>query len=414
MLVAPIADGLWRARRASDGLPIAVRLLRAHGPIEPMRARVDELCQGFSNQLHPALIPVFDMVTDGVEVAIVTEFVLGGTAASVATRGPLPPSTVHAIAIRVATALAELHRAHLTHGLVCGQSVIMDAADESARLGEVATSSLARGVAPLPATLLESHAECMAPEITATGPTPAADIYALGILVEQLLAGTPDTRRAALRRMRHAAEMGVTDRSVPLASQRLIAEMTATAPGDRPTAQEALGRLRSAAESEGSAGGPVRAGSPHRNTILHRQARKATSITDHPTVVRPSAQVETPTPAAKDSPDRTGGFRWGFPIDRLRTWWRERRGSRTTSVGPEAPPPRFTYRPLSAGHEHRPSTPGEPIELAEGGRFPRPPESVTRQTVWTSRPPPPPGPRMTPRQETATVQGQMPSVREET
>jgi eukaryotic-like serine/threonine-protein kinase len=404
VLLASMGEGVWRAVRKSDGLPVAARILRNHGSPESLRLRAQELARRFSGQFHPALIGVFDIVIDGAEVAIVTEFVVGRSAGSLAVRGSNPWAAVQPVAIQVATALTELHKGGFVHGLVCGESVVIDDADGKARLGEVATSSLARGTASLPAALLESHAACMAPEIAANGLTMAGDVYALGVLVEQLIVGSHDIRRAALRRMRNQTDSGLPDRTIPPPARLLLADLTAASPDDRPTAEETLGRLGEPTMTSGSAlivaGGP-----PHRETILHREAADVRrSVPDRPTVIRPRASTAPDEDVGGTRGSRKGArLGWRTVVERLRGWfWPGSARQQDPHTSP-APVASVTAPPVPEGRLPRITTMGSrrsedaqrngSAARAFDRQLPPPPTdpAAGHRTVWISKPPPPPG-----------------------
>ncbi len=122
---------------------------------------------------------------------LVTEFIAGKTLAQQLARGRLSLSEIQAIIGDVAAGLDALHRAGIAHGNLKPSNIIITPAG-TAKLVDF-------GVAHLPAdggyTALRqtvSFPYYVAPEtLTGEKPAPTADIYALGVLLFEMIAGTP-------------------------------------------------------------------------------------------------------------------------------------------------------------------------------------------------------------------------------
>ncbi len=154
---------------------------------------------------------------------------------------PAPLSVAVTVAEVLLEALGPLHAIHKAHGAISPATVFVafDAAGAEAALAMV-------GPAPPPAYL--------APEVLAGHPTsPAADVYALGVLLFHLIGQTPPfagqnaTEIEASRRKHPQPKLGrLSLQDVPLELEQLIASMLAADPAARPKELAVLrGRLES-------------------------------------------------------------------------------------------------------------------------------------------------------------------------
>jgi serine/threonine protein kinase len=210
------ARGIGEVWRASDlvlGRPVAALLLRpecaAHGE------RVLTAARTAARIRHPGIVRVIDcgqVCSDGL-LFLVTEPVSASSLASVAGSGPLEPAWVLEVVGQVASALDVAHAAGLVHQDITPANLL-----------------LAPGGAVKVANFGLSHAAAVR---AAGGPaTPAGDLYSLGVVAWELLAGRspfadgpPDGPRG---------EPGQEDRpldplpvAVPVGVAALVADLTA-------------------------------------------------------------------------------------------------------------------------------------------------------------------------------------------
>ncbi len=153
---------------------------------------------------HPNVVAVYGAdLCDG-RVGIWTELIDGPNLEQrLATDGPLGAGEATSIGLDLCRALAAIHAAGLVHGDVKAANVLRERGGRIV-LGDLgsATETGATPITGSPATL--------APEVLAGGPaTPAADLYSLGVLLFQLLAGRfpvdpahPEAGRTTLRDLR--------------------------------------------------------------------------------------------------------------------------------------------------------------------------------------------------------------------
>jgi serine/threonine protein kinase len=140
---------------------------------------------------HPAFVQVYAIDDDGETQSIVMELVRGQTLREFAGGTPQPEALALDIVRQVAEAMDEAHRSHLAHGDLKASNLMVEPSGRirildfglARRLDPLATQTVAAGGG-------EGTISYMAPErLQGHGPTPSADIYALGVILYELLAG---------------------------------------------------------------------------------------------------------------------------------------------------------------------------------------------------------------------------------
>ncbi|WP_461030660.1 serine/threonine-protein kinase, partial [Streptomyces sparsus] len=193
--------------RGLGGRPIAVKLMHP-GRVASMAglsdsSHPDELRERFERECrvtaqidHPGLVTVFDAGRDDHELFLVMQRVEGSDLADHrAAHRPYPLSWAVSVGAQLCSALAAVHAARIVHrdlkpGNVMvrpdGRVVVVDLG--IAAVGSVGDSTRLTRTGALIGTPLY-----MAPEQVVGGAPvgPAADLYALGVLLYELLAGRP-------------------------------------------------------------------------------------------------------------------------------------------------------------------------------------------------------------------------------
>ncbi|MFE2728027.1 protein kinase [Kitasatospora sp. NPDC059327] len=249
--------------------PVAVKLLRTDRllPVGPgaadgteHRRHGDELRRRFLRECritaaldHPGLVTVFDAGEDGGELYLVMQRVPGISLADlIAEDAPFPPERAAAVAAQLCAALAAVHAVPVVHRDLKpsnvmvrddGRTILLDLGIATA-LDTEATRLTLTGV-PV------GSPSYMAPEqALAATVDPRSDLYALGCLLHEMLAGEEPFRAptalGVLRR--HVDEPPVPLRElrpdVPEALERLVLDLLAKQPDGRPAdAQEVFARL---------------------------------------------------------------------------------------------------------------------------------------------------------------------------
>jgi Protein kinase domain/NPCBM/NEW2 domain len=151
-------------------------------------------------------------VTEGDTVGIVMDLVSGGDLRRALTaQGPLLPSEVARIGAGIASGLAMVHEAGVVHRDVKPENVLLDGSvvPPAARLTDFGFSRLVSSTDTGRSTLMVGTPLYVAPELVDGGePTPAVDLYALGIVLYEMSCGvTPFAGGSMLTVLRRHAEM---------------------------------------------------------------------------------------------------------------------------------------------------------------------------------------------------------------
>jgi serine/threonine-protein kinase len=204
---------------------------------------------------HPNVVRVFDVGEDDGRPFIAMEYVEGETLAElVARRGRLPAPEVATLGVQTCAALAAAHGAGLVHRDVKPQNLILGR-DGTLKLGDFGIAVGHEGTRlTLDGTVLGT-AGYLAPE-QARGEqvTAAADIYAVGAVLYELLTGEPSRTAGSLAELgRDGFRPPDLASRTPAAPPELVAAVTgclAVDPEDRPPSAAALARLLAPVASE--------------------------------------------------------------------------------------------------------------------------------------------------------------------
>jgi Protein kinase domain/Bacterial Ig-like domain (group 2) len=260
---------VYRARRRDDEeTTLAVKVLRpeltADAEVVARFLQERAILTGLD---HPNLVRVRDLVAEGETLAIVMDLVSGPDLRQHLRQagGTLAPSDAVEVLAQVLDGLAAVHAAGVVHRDLKPENVLVDRSDPGAprmRLSDFGVARIACGPTLTKITGPIGTPEYMAPEVAeADDATPAADLYAAGILLYELLAGrTPFAGgypAAVLRR--HLDEEPAPITGVPEDLWRVVAELLAKDPSARPpNAAAVAARLRSLAPTlSGLAAAPV-------------------------------------------------------------------------------------------------------------------------------------------------------------
>ena len=182
------AGEVWRARDERLGRDVAVKILGADAD-EAFRERFADEARRAASVQHPNVVTVFDEGRSDGESFMVMEYVRGKTLRDViAERGPLPAHEAARIVAQIAAALDAAHEAGVIHCDVKPANVILDE-HGTAKLTDFGIARAARG--PREHELIGT-ARYIAPErVAGEPPTERSDIYSLGLVAYELLAGQP-------------------------------------------------------------------------------------------------------------------------------------------------------------------------------------------------------------------------------
>jgi eukaryotic-like serine/threonine-protein kinase len=222
--------------------PVAVKVLAEHLVDDPAFVRRFRREASIAEGLvHPHIVRVLDVGDEQGRLFIVMEYVDGETLHDLLAReGPQPPARVAELGRQAATALAYAHEAGLVHRDVKPANLLL----RHDGLLKVADFGIAR---PSDATQITQVGtvlgtpKYLAPEQAggeAVGP--AADVYALGVVLYELLTGT----------------VPETEATEPADFEPAIRQALDSTPARRPSASELAAALGDEAATRPLAGGP--------------------------------------------------------------------------------------------------------------------------------------------------------------
>jgi serine/threonine-protein kinase len=139
---------------------------------------------------HPGVVAIYDL--DEERQLLAMELCAGGSLATRLRAGPLPPVTALARAGELLTTLAAVHARGIVHGDVKpGNLLFRDAGDDAELvLGDFGLAQLGGDEAGAEGRAARGTLAYMAPEQRRGALSPAADVYAAGVIAVELLCGS--------------------------------------------------------------------------------------------------------------------------------------------------------------------------------------------------------------------------------
>jgi len=241
---------VWRATDLVLGRPVAVKLLLAqHVQAAETLARFRAEAQRAGALTQGNIARIYDYVEPKPPQPpfLVMELIEGPSLAQVLADGPLPPAQVMDILAGAAAGLQAAHDAGLVHRDIKPANLML-AKDGTVKVTDFGIS-YAAGSAPMTASgMLVGTAGYMAPERLGGGPvTGSADLYALGIVGYEALAGHPPFTGSPLEiAIKHRDQpLPPLPPSVPPGVAALIGALIAKDPADRPASAGEVARWAS-------------------------------------------------------------------------------------------------------------------------------------------------------------------------
>ena len=242
--------GMARVFRAEDtvlGRTVAVKVLRTpvDGEGELERARSETILLASLN--HHGLVTLFDAhVSEEQASYLVMEYVEGITLRERISQGPIQSAEAASLTIDIAEALHAAHAAGIVHRDVKPSNVLLwrsplPGREWRAKIADFGIAYLLDSSRITTPGLMVGTVAYIAPEqARGAEPAPAADIYALGLVMIEALTGTrpfADAEGIGTVMARLQSPPTVPD-SLDERWRHLLSWMTATRPEDRPTALE--------------------------------------------------------------------------------------------------------------------------------------------------------------------------------
>jgi eukaryotic-like serine/threonine-protein kinase len=252
--VRPLGSGgsgsVWLAHDERTGLAVALKIIAREGKAA---ARAEREALAARRLRHDRCVRAYDVGHDSSHVYIAYEYVAGRTLREAMRMDELGDADAVEVAAQVLDALAHAHRTGIVHRDVKPSNILLEDLDEIAArlldfgLAQFDGADTLTAVGDVPGTLAYIAPERLAGEEA----TPESDVWSVGVLLWESLAGRHPFWGVPLQEVARAIEAGapslVTER--PDVPRRLVAAVDgalARSPEGRPRASALASDLRSA------------------------------------------------------------------------------------------------------------------------------------------------------------------------
>lgn len=185
----------YKAQDTSLNRAVVVKVLRERFAVEQDSVdRFQNAARAMAGVSHPNIVAIHDVGSDRDLHYVVTEYVEGQNLESLlASQAPLSPEEALDIAIPVCAALDATHRAGYVHGHLTPRDILLTS-DRQVRVSDFGVVD-APPISPREQSPSLHAAHYLSPE-QAMGrrAVPASDVYALGVILYEMLTGRPPFR----------------------------------------------------------------------------------------------------------------------------------------------------------------------------------------------------------------------------
>jgi serine/threonine-protein kinase len=288
-LLQPIGQGgmsvVYKAQDLSLGRLVAVKVLRDTLTADTeFLARFQQEARNAANLAHPNIVTVHDFGKDGGRYYIVMEYIEGKDLKSlIKDDGPFPVTRAIDVAVQTCAGVGYAHRAGLVHCDIKPQNLLITE-DGRVKITDFGIARALSTIRPGETTdVVWGSPQYYSPEQAAgEHPTPASDVYSIGVVMFEMLAGrlpfVASTQQALA--MLHLREepplLSMFNPQVPEALERIVHKVLAKEPSARYRTADQLGRILLSYRQQGdgltapqtlSEGTPPRPASPLAPTV---------------------------------------------------------------------------------------------------------------------------------------------------
>jgi eukaryotic-like serine/threonine-protein kinase len=195
-LLALIGEGSFgRVYRGFDrrlARPVAVKVIKPWWAEDPdWLRRFEREAQMMARVSDPRIIQIFDVGYAQEGLYYVAELVDGESLDQRLRRGRLSPAAASDIARQLCGALAHAHAKRVVHGDIKPANILI-AADGTVKVGDFGVARIAEGSSVGAGATIAGTPRYMAPEqARGRGTTAATDVYSVGVVMYEMLAGRP-------------------------------------------------------------------------------------------------------------------------------------------------------------------------------------------------------------------------------
>src|SRR4051812_17206943 len=191
---------VWLAHDQRLARPVAIKRVPTGDAASAERARREAMAA--ARLSHPGIVALYETEADDDACYLVSELVRGETLGALEEQGALSDRDVVEIGIALCEALAHAHARGVVHRDVKPANVLVpEAGEEGGSAAKLTDFGIARVVGDDALTrtgdVLGTLAYMAPEQAEGRGPTPASDLYALGLVVYEALSGTNPIRGAS-------------------------------------------------------------------------------------------------------------------------------------------------------------------------------------------------------------------------
>ncbi len=320
---------VYRARDLTLGREIALKLMSPRYLEQPdALPRFEREARVGAKLQHPHVVATYDFGHADDEAYLVMQLIGGGDLRGFCDRHEqLAFSVIQLIGYQVADGLCAAHALEITHRDLKPENLLLDSVDPPhVRIADFGMAFAAGHLDPKSGRLTEQGhfagtPTYMAPEQVLDQPvTKAVDIYALGVILYELIAGRPPfdgTPAMLLSSHAYADPPPLTDagnREVPRAMVELVLRMLAKSPVDRPSAEVVRRRIGAWLGDRLPPEARARDAAP----LSDRDQRMISEIGERPAITTPAGRDTIPIAVRGELPPDLGtAFRVaGFDVIR--------------------------------------------------------------------------------------------------
>ncbi|MBU2669317.1 protein kinase [Actinoplanes bogorensis] len=253
VLVCPVGHGatgtVWRGIDRSSGADVAVKLLHEGLLRQPkLVIRFVQERTILMMMRHENIVGVRDLFSVGGSLALVMDYVAGGSLRNhLRAEGTLAPSAAADLLAQVAAALTQAHELGVVHRDVKPDNILLHQDQDrlAVRLTDFGIARVLDTAGLTTPNAVVGTPHYMAPEAIQGEAVPASDVYAVGIVLFELVTGLPPYAGEPLAVLRgHLDETPDPPDGLPHPVWELITWCLAKDPERRPTAAELGAALR--------------------------------------------------------------------------------------------------------------------------------------------------------------------------
>jgi serine/threonine-protein kinase len=293
--------GMGEVREATDlrlGRVVAIKVLRADlAEQDKLRERFEREARAAARINHPNVVAIYDIGEEDGVPFIVMERLPGNTLASELASGRLSQERTCVLGAEILSALSTAHQLGVIHRDIKPANILLDP-ESRAKVADFGIAKLAEEDSQTTMGIVFGTASYLAPErLAGHVATPASDLYSVGVLLFEALAGHPPFRGDTPLALVESISRGAGE---SLAQLRTRVDPDVVAVLERAMQQNPEDRFASASEMAAA----LAAASDSAEAVLADDPTIATPIVTAATDQTRVMPVDTPTGSQATVPSR--------------------------------------------------------------------------------------------------------------